>query len=47
VYALPARQTERRFLVPHGMESVYDKLAPVLRKAKEDPDWQRSMLRYE
>lgn len=47
VYALPARQTERRFLVPHGLEAVYDKIAPVVRKAREDPDWQRSMLRYE
>lgn len=47
VYALPTRQTERRFLVPHGMESVYDKIAPVLRKTREDPEWQRLMLRYE
>jgi polar amino acid transport system substrate-binding protein len=47
VYPLPSRQTERRFLVPHGMAAVYDKIAPVLRKAKDDPEWQHAMLRYE
>jgi polar amino acid transport system substrate-binding protein len=47
VYPLPSRQTERRFLVPHGMAAVYDKIAPVLRKAKDDPEWQRAMLHYE
>jgi polar amino acid transport system substrate-binding protein len=47
VYPLPSRQTERRFLVPHGMAAVYDKIAPVLRKVKDDPEWQRIMLRYE
>jgi polar amino acid transport system substrate-binding protein len=47
IYPLPSRQTERRFLVPHELAPVYDKIAPVLRKAKDDPEWQRSMLRYE
>nr|WP_176646619.1 transporter substrate-binding domain-containing protein [Duganella sp. SG902] len=47
VYVLPSRQTERRFLVPHELQAVYDKLAPVLRKARDDPEWQRLMLRYE
>ncbi|HEX5341171.1 MAG TPA: transporter substrate-binding domain-containing protein [Duganella sp.] len=47
VYPLPSRQTERRFLVPHGLKAVYDKIAPVLRKAKDDPEWQRAMLHYE
>lgn len=47
VYPLPSRQTERRFLVPRGMAAVYDKIAPVLRKVKDDSEWQRAMLRYE
>ncbi|MTV41585.1 hypothetical protein [Duganella radicis] len=45
--ALPARQTERRFLVPHNLAPVYDRIAPVLRKVRDDPEWQRLMLRYE
>ncbi|MYM23092.1 transporter substrate-binding domain-containing protein [Duganella sp. FT135W] len=47
IYPLPSRQTERRFLVPHKLGTVYDKIAPVLRKAKDDPEWQRAMLHYE
>jgi polar amino acid transport system substrate-binding protein len=47
VYPLPSRQTERRFLVPHRMEAVYDQIAPVLRKARDAPEWQRMMLRYQ
>ncbi|WP_343730545.1 transporter substrate-binding domain-containing protein [Duganella sp.] len=47
VYVLPTRQTERRFLVPRNMAAIYDQLAPVLRKARDDPEWQRLMLRYE
>lgn len=46
-YPLPSRQTERRFLVPHRMKAVYDQIAPVLRKVKDDPEWQRMMLHYE
>ena len=47
VHVLPTRQTERRFLVPRDMASIYDKIAPVLRKARDDLEWQRLMLRYE
>ena len=47
VYALPARQTERRFLVPYSLAPVYEKVAPALRKVHDDPEWQRLMLRYE
>ena len=47
VYPLPSRQTERRFLVPRERAAVYDKIAPVLRKVKDDPEWRRLMLRYE
>lgn len=45
--ALPSRQTERRFLVPHGKAAVYQQLAPVIRKLRDDPSWQRIMARYE
>jgi len=47
VYALPADQTERRFLVPHRLRPVYEQLAPVLRKTRDDVEWQSIMLRYE
>jgi polar amino acid transport system substrate-binding protein len=44
---LPGQQTERRFLVPHTKAAVYDKLAPVIRKLKDDPVWQRSAGKYQ
>lgn len=43
---LPARQTERRFLVPHAKAAVHRQLAPVIRKLKDDPAWQRIMAKY-
>ena len=46
-YVLPARQTERRFLVPHRLRPVYEQIAPVLRKVKDNAEWQQLMLRYE
>lgn len=44
---LPGQQTERRFLVPHSKAAVYDKLAPVIRKLKDDPVWLRSAAKYQ
>jgi polar amino acid transport system substrate-binding protein len=44
---LPGRATERRFLVPHGRNDVYDKIAPVIRKVRDDPAWHRIMSKYE
>ena len=44
---LPGQQTERRFLVPHSKAAVYDKLAPVIRKLKDDPVWLRSAGTYQ
>ncbi len=44
---LPARPTERRFLVPHAKAAVYDKLAPVIRKLNDDPAWQRINAKYQ
>ena len=43
---LPGQQTERRFLVPHAKAAVYEKLAPVIRKLKDDPVWQRNASKY-
>jgi polar amino acid transport system substrate-binding protein len=47
VSALPGQQTERRFLVPHPYHEVYERLAPVIRKLKDDPVWQSIRARYE
>jgi polar amino acid transport system substrate-binding protein len=47
LHGLPSGQTERRFLVPHAKAAVYEKIAPVIRKLKEDPEWQRLVSRYE
>jgi polar amino acid transport system substrate-binding protein len=47
LHELPSRQTERRFLVPHSKTAIYNKIAPVLRKLKDDPEWQRNAAKYE
>lgn len=47
LYGLPSSPTERRFLVPHSKAAVYEKIAPVIRKLKDDPEWQRLVSRYE
>lgn len=47
LHELPSRQTERRFLVPHAKAAVYNLIAPVLRKLKDDPEWQRNAVKYE
>jgi polar amino acid transport system substrate-binding protein len=47
LHELPSRQTERRFLVPRSKAAIYNKIAPVLRKLKDDPEWQRYAARYE
>jgi polar amino acid transport system substrate-binding protein len=44
---LPGQPTERRFLVPHAKAAVFDKLAPVIRKLKDDPVWLRSAAKYQ
>lgn len=44
---LPGPDTERRFLMPHAQKAVYDKLAPLLNKLKDDAEWQRLMARYQ
>lgn len=47
VHVLPSQPTERRFLIPHAQAAIYHKIAPVLHKLKDDPEWQRSVGKYE
>ena len=47
VHVLLSQPTERRFLIPHAQAAIYHKIAPVLRKLKDDPEWQRSVGKYE
>jgi len=44
---LPGRQVERRFLIPHGKEAVFDQLMPALRKLRDDPGWQQAVGKYQ
>ncbi len=43
---LPGPATERRFLVPHGQADVFRQIAPVIKKLKDDPAWQRIVAAY-
>ncbi|OFA01573.1 ABC transporter substrate-binding protein [Duganella sp. HH101] len=47
LHELPARVTERRFLVPRSKAAVHDSIAPVIRQLKDDPEWQRLAAKYE
>lgn len=44
---MPSRPTDRRFLVPHSKAAVYDKLAPAIRKLKDDPAWHKVLAQYQ
>lgn len=44
---LPGRLTERRFLVPLGRPDLFDKLAPIVRRMRDDPQWQRMTSKYQ
>ncbi len=44
---LPGRLTERRFLVPLARQDLFDKLAPIVKRMREDPQWQRMTSRYQ
>lgn len=44
---LPGRATERRFLVPLGHQDWFDKLAPIVKRMRDDPLWQRMTARYQ
>lgn len=47
VSALPGQQTERRFLVPQGRRDLYERLAPLVRQLRDDPEWLAIRARYE
>lgn len=44
---LPGRATERRFLVPLGRNDLYDKLSPIVKRMRDDPQWQRMNAKYQ
>ncbi|MFB9242491.1 transporter substrate-binding domain-containing protein [Massilia antarctica] len=43
---LASPPTERRMLVPHSHAAAFEKIAPVLKKLKDDPAWQRIVATY-
>ena len=43
---LPGPATERRFLVPHAQAAVFEQIAPVIKKLRDDPEWQRLAKAY-
>ncbi|MCU6497932.1 transporter substrate-binding domain-containing protein [Rugamonas sp. A1-17] len=47
LHELPSSLTERHFLVPRDKAAVYEKIAPVVRQLKDDPEWQRLVAKYE
>ncbi len=44
---MPGPASERRFLVQHRHASVYQRLAPAVKKLASDPAWQRAAAAYE
>jgi polar amino acid transport system substrate-binding protein len=44
---LPGRATERRFLVPLGRNDLFDKVAPIVKRMREDPQWLRMTSKYQ
>ncbi|WP_229632256.1 substrate-binding periplasmic protein [Pseudoduganella violaceinigra] len=44
---LPGRATERRFLVPMGRNDLYDKVAPIVKRMRDDPQWLRMASKYQ
>jgi polar amino acid transport system substrate-binding protein len=44
---LPGRATERRFLVPMGRSDLFDKLAPIVKRMRDDPQWLRMTAKYQ
>ena len=47
MFSVPAVGTERRFLMLHSQRKIYNKLAPVIRKIKDDPEWLRLIDNYQ
>ena len=44
---LPGRATERRFLVPRGRNDLFDKVAPIVKRMRDDPQWLRMTSKYQ
>ena len=44
---MPGRATERRFLVPMGRNDLFDKVAPIVKRMREDPLWLRMTSKYQ
>jgi len=44
---LPGRATERRFLVPLGRPDLFDRVAPIVRRMRDDPAWLRMTAKYQ
>jgi len=44
---LPGRATERRFLVPIGRNDLFDKVAPIVKRMRDDPQWLRMTSKYQ
>ncbi|NHZ35438.1 substrate-binding periplasmic protein [Massilia rubra] len=44
---LASAPTERRMLAPRSQAAAFDKVAPVLKKLKNDPAWQRIVATYQ
>jgi polar amino acid transport system substrate-binding protein len=47
VHPMPGPATERRFMVQRRDSALFDQLAPLVRKLKDDPDWQRALQAYQ
>ncbi|RSZ56062.1 transporter substrate-binding domain-containing protein [Massilia atriviolacea] len=43
---LASPPTERRMLAPRSQAATFDQIAPILRKLKDDPAWQRIAASY-
>jgi polar amino acid transport system substrate-binding protein len=39
--------SERRFVAPRRLRAVFDKIAPVIAKLRDDPAWKEKAARYE
>ena len=44
---LPGHATERRFLVPLGRSDLFEKVAPIVRRMREDLQWLRMASKYQ
>ncbi|NHZ83903.1 ABC transporter substrate-binding protein [Massilia sp. CCM 8695] len=47
VAILASPPTERRMLAPHNYAAAFGQIAPVLKKLKDDPAWQRIVATYQ